>query len=458
MASTDARQDPPSLWSPWGDRLLAAMAVGLALCAAWWLIGTSYLDLPLSTYLSWKPWDTPTPVPPNVPEALLGWHYFGDFQESRWWGVDILHGRSPYRYFNIYPPFATVLMVPFAAIPLAPAWAIYVVLTVAALLVPAWLLLRDVKSVHRVIVVALVGAATAPFLATIDRGNLQGLTIGLVGMALVALQRSRVRWALLLLVVAICLKPFVIVLALFAIARRRRTFATNTIALVLLLSFAAVLVLPGNPIDTIGLVLQGQEKAIQGPAITVPSRLWANISINGLVANVEYVFGRTPTGKVPEPSLPHLGTSLTLAWLALALIVAWRRRLPQWVWACLALASLQLAQPYAAMYTASWATLAAIWFGAGQLIPTTLVGTDNDRDDTWLRSLRVLVLAALVVTLLPLAVRPEINGTVLPVQQVLGPLLWVIIGIVALTASFVRKAPQDWAPVPRVPVDSRTTE
>lgn len=157
MARTELQPPRDPLWSPWGDRLIAVLAVGVALCLAWWWVGSSYFDLPLSTYLSWKPFDQPTQVPPHFPEALLKWHYFGDFQESRWWGLDVLQGRSPYRYVNIYPPFAPFVMVPFAALPISLSLIVYVAASIVALLVPAWMLLRGLRAPERVLVVALVG-------------------------------------------------------------------------------------------------------------------------------------------------------------------------------------------------------------------------------------------------------------------------------------------------------------
>jgi hypothetical protein len=422
------------VWSPWGDRLLAVLAVGLALCFVWWWIGTAYLDLPLSTYLSWKPLDAPSQVPPHFPSAILHEHYFGDFQESRWWGLDILGGESPYGFLNIYPPFATWVMVPFALLPLTPAFVVYAVLSAAAILLPAWLLLRGLRPSHRVIVVSLVGGASLPLLATLDRGNMQGITIGLVGLSLFALQSSRIRWAAFLLALAICIKPFVVVLVLVALARRRRRFATNTVAVALTLTFVSWLALPGDRLQNLAAIVLSQVEATGGPDFNYAERIWANFGFNGLAANLSLPFG------APGPS-SAIGLSLSVAWIAIVVTVSCRRRFPQWVWGALGLASLQLAQPYAAGYTTSWAVLAAIWFGSGVVIPRDSAGLDNEADDRWTLALRILAICALASTLLPMALRPQIGESFVAVQQVLSPLVWLVVGLVAFVGSFTRVAP-----------------
>ena len=437
MASDDVQASRAPVWSPWGDRLLAVLAVGLALCFVWWWIGTAYLDLPLSTYLSWKPDDLPVAVPPHIPEAILGSHYFGDFQESRWGGVDILDGSSPYRFANIYPPGAAWFMVPFALLPVIPSFLAYIALTTAALLLPMWFLLRGVRPSLRLITIGLAGAATAPFIATVDRGNLQGLTIALVGFTLVALQRSRTRWACVLLALAICLKPFFIVLALAAILRGRRTFATNTIALALAATVIAWLAIPGDRLTNLANIIRSQVDATSGPDFVFAERVWANSSLHGLLANVariaEDVFGATF-----DASSTVLGAAVVAGWLALVGVVVGRRRLPQWVWGTLALSCLQLAQPYAATYTATWASLAAVWFAVGTLIPPRLAAEDDERVDHWVTALRALAIAALAITLLPLALRPGTTEVVVPIQQMAGPILWIALGVTALLASLAR--------------------
>lgn len=443
MSSTGSSPTSESVWSQWGDRLLATLAVGLVLCIAWWWLGTTYLDLPLSTYLSWKPDDLPVAVPPHVPEAILGRHYFGDFQEARWWGSDVLEGRSPYRYLNIYAPLAPLIMVPFAALPLVPAFGAYCAISAAAMLVPAWMLLRGLRPARRIITVALLGGATAPFLVTLDRGNLQGVTIGLVGFSIVALQRRRVRWACALLALAVCLKPFVLLIALAAILRKRRSFATNTIAVVLAISVTAWLALPDSRIDNLGNIVRGQLGATNGPDLTAAERVWANTSLHGLLANIERLAGELG-GTVWHFDTPHFsGLIVTLTCLVGVGVVTWRRRVPQWVWGIMVLATLQLAQPYASMYTASWATLAAVLFGLGSVVPADLAGRDNERVDRWIRSLRVLAVCALAATLLPLALRPEVGGHFLAVQQIMSPGLWLAFGVVALAASLARPAPAE---------------
>src|SRR5262249_24560511 len=88
-----------------------------------------------------------------------------------------------------------------------------------------------------------------------------------------------------------------------------------------------------------------------------------------------------------------------LAYLGALYFIIVRRRVPQWCWGPLALASMQLLVPISYVYTSAWALPAAVWYVQGRLIP--LPDRSSIDDAVGHVILRLLLLLALTATLVP---------------------------------------------------------
>ena len=82
MTETEAGDDAPAQSSsPWGRRLLAVLALALAVGASWAWIEMSYRGVAVNAKLSYPATDRRSAsVPGAKAKPIIGVHYFSDFQ------------------------------------------------------------------------------------------------------------------------------------------------------------------------------------------------------------------------------------------------------------------------------------------------------------------------------------------------------------------------------------------
>ena len=403
--------------SRWVARSTALMCVVLSMAAIRSWVGIFYWNQPISEWLSWVSVDPPYLPTDLVPATeLLGNHFFGDYQEFRSWGVLwIQHGISPYEIGVSYPPLGVLASIPFVFVTPKVGYAAFAIVSAAGVLLPLWMLLRGVSPSVKVIVLSLFAVLTAPFLAVLDRGNTQGLTFCLIAFSLVSASRGKWWWtgALLAAAASLEISPLILILVptVFGFIR----FTIKTAAGAMAVSLLIMLTLPGTwPDNLTGFITNLLDFA--GEA--APSK---NFSTSGVVQQLTMAMHEI--GWLTETERIHLWFSAltTLAWSVGLFLVLKRRRVPQWLWGGLSLATMQVLSPVSLPYSLLWAPLALVWFLRGSMpgisakVPQEPIkyGLQESR-------LRWLWLSTLVILLAPLPILVPFGGVSINLLPTLG--------------------------------------
>jgi Glycosyltransferase family 87 len=394
LSETDS---PP--WSAWGVRLLAALSIALSFSLAWAWIETFYRAISVSTQLSGPPNDKPYMPPPTTAKAIIGIHYFGDFQLPYGYATNLRHSISPYLGQLIhtqYPPIAQVFFLPFTFLPLRASALTYLFLSAVVFLVPLWLLLKPLNPEYRVMFLTLTAVLTTPFIALLDRGNDIGVVVGLITWGIWAWKSER--WILCgaFLAAAIALKVYPASLLIVPFGLRRYKFAALVAASAVFVNLLAFLFYPGGFVENV----VGWAKAIPNSAAVPVQQLLSSTSLYSTIPKTAgLVLGPSAADRLLAPGgiVTWLPTILYVGGVYLVIRLG---RVPQWCWGPLSLASIQLCVPVSYVYTTSWASVAAVWFAWGYLVDVQdevpAVGTGK----RWM-PLRITLLLALTASLTP---------------------------------------------------------
>jgi hypothetical protein len=398
VPSTDRGPEAMGLWSVWALRLLAAVSLALAVCLCWAWIETFYRGVSVNVPLSFKSFDRPAPGsrPLGNGDALIGHHYFGDFQVPLVYARDLRHSISPYLRSipEQYPPFVQILFVPLSFLPLRAAAATYLGLSVGLFLVPLWLLLKPWRFEYRVIFLIPTAVLTTGFITAFDRGNSIGLAVGFLAWALWAWKTNRWIWCGAFLVAAIGLKAYPAALLVVPLAFRRYKFTALVAAAVLALNLFVLAFYPGGLLRNLREVLP----TLKGDSSTGFQLIsWSLYSAVPKTAGL--LFGPSTADKVLDHQSAFMWIP-SIVYMLLLYFVIQRGRVPQWCWGPLALASMQLVVPGNFAYTSLWVAAGAVWYARGNLVdlPPDTRAPDRDAEST---TLRVVLLLALTVTLTP---------------------------------------------------------
>jgi hypothetical protein len=425
-----------SPWSSWGVRLITLVSVALAICLGWDWIQAFYRTVAVNAQLSFPAGDQPWMPLDSVARPIIGNHYFGDFQLPLGYASNLRHALSPYLSSAIpenYPPFTSIVFVLFSFLPLKVSAGVYLVLSAAIFLVPLWLLLAPLKVEYRVIFLIPLAILTVPFISFLDRGNDIGIAMGLVAWALWAWRSER--WVLCgaFAAAAIAFKGYPAAILIVPLALRRYRFTAFVAGSAVILNLLSLLAFPGGYLKNLRAVPSAMiSYKLNGGATQLAS--WSLFSLIPKTA-----------GLLVGPSAAHglLTPNRALLWLPSVLYLVGvyflirRRRVPQWCWGPLALASIQLIVPLSFAYATAWAPLSAIWFAWGHLIEDPVDEPDR-RGPGILLALRILVLMGLIASLVPSTFTlPGPDGFTTPLTEYLSPLFMFASLCVATAYSFL---------------------
>jgi len=429
------------IWSRRGDQLLGILAICLMVGVAWWWIGVFYLEQPYNEIISFRAVDTVGyDVAGFVPVQIIGGHTFSDFQVPLSWAHAIVfNNQSPYLGLNPYAPLVPLLYAPLAFLPTAGAFWLFITGVLIAALIPIWRMLSPQPWSARMIILLLTTMATAPMIANLDRANVQLVIFACLSWVLWACScRPRGRWKLAsaALAFAIAIKAYPVLLLVGPLALRRYRFVIVTAGTALIMTIGALLVLPAGPVENarryIGWLVGYGDDGVWSGNWSFQSLLRQSTDLATSAGTADALFGGSPI----------VAFAPGLLWLALLAVVISRGRVPQWCWGPLLLATLQVAVPVSYTYITSWAILAAIWFGRGDLI--NLEGQQKSTgnvSDAGQRLLALSTAAMLTATLTPFAFRfIAPSGAVISVMPLLSPLLIALTGVLALALSLWPKA------------------
>lgn len=231
-----------------GRNLLGLLAAGLALSilSAW--VAASYFAVDVPGSLIWPGADGYC----EVGSESVGSHCFSDLAQFLTLGAT-MDPEASNPFIRNYPPLNRLGFFIFQAIAVATtqllAVFLYVILSALSLLVPALWVSRNHSMPDRLLIISLIGLATFPFLATLDRGNNLAFAVPFLWLFVLALHKHRASWAIAAVVVGSQIKPQIGLLVLgFLVVRRYREFVIATVASVglFLMSFSIFWFLPGG--------------------------------------------------------------------------------------------------------------------------------------------------------------------------------------------------------------------
>jgi hypothetical protein len=379
---------------------LALLLVMTAISLGYEWVEQFYRGVAVNGILSFPSFDAPWMPVHTAQVAIIGNHYFGDFQLPYGWGLNVRENISPYLGSAIpanYPPLAILFYVPFTFLPVKFATGLFLVLTSVVFILPLWILLSPLRSTYRCIMLVPIVLMAAPFISTLDRANNIGIGIGLAAWSLVAWRNERWLWCGILLAAAIAFKVYPVALLVVPLALRRYRFAVLVAVAVVSSNLLALACIPGGFVQNLRAVIP----AMTSQRLTTGESQLTSLSLYSLVPKVAgLLFGPGYTAQYLEPDRFLLWLPSVL-YLVFVFIIIQRHRVPQWCWGPLGLASIQLVVPQSGAYTAGWACLGAIWFASGSLIRDGLKDGDEIsvyQDD---KPLRISLMLALTASLVP---------------------------------------------------------
>lgn len=373
-------------------RVLGLLAAGLALAVVSAWVYASYFTIDVVGSLIWPGSDGYC----IEGSQSLGVHCFSDLSQFLLLGETMdPEGSNP--FIRNYPPINRTIFWVFQMIAVHIGYGLsvglYFALSAACLLAPAIWAVRGRPWTQQVLVVALIGVATYPFLAAIDRGNNIAFAVPFILLAVVALQRGSGVGVVVGIVGASQIKPQFGALVLALLVLRRFRVAAITIAVgigVFLASFLlVVLSRPAlNPIQEFKdfiLYTRFYDQYLPLDASYPP-----NASFGHLLALVN---GGVGGSRLSETQIQLLVALVVLVVLAL---IVWRgQSLPIAVWF-----------PAILMTVSLTPAISFAYYLAGALIVVALLFKKPfaDQVDAAPVPLRWLLTAALVVSLTPLLI------------------------------------------------------
>lgn len=207
------------------SQLLGLLAVGVAASLVSWWILAAYFNVSIPESISWFVRDgscRPIQVDGMVP------HCWQDY--SQFIGLNgLMIGPDDNQFILNYPPISRLVFHMFEIVgnvtTAGVALSVFLLINLVGLLTPAIWATRGKSWEQRALVISLLGVATLPTLAALDRGNNLGLIVPALLFFLIALVQGRYQLAVVMIVVAAQFKPqfLVLVFALMAVRQWRRS-------------------------------------------------------------------------------------------------------------------------------------------------------------------------------------------------------------------------------------------
>lgn len=200
-----------------------------------------YLGIPVESILSFPANDTPV-LPAGVEPFRLGSHTFGDYALMHWLTKQPNLGFSEF-FLSPWPPATYLFFSPFSFLPYPLGLFLMLSLIALSCMMPILHALSRSAWSELERLVALCGLVifSGPFISAIDRGNVVGLLPALLYLYVTALKKGSDWSAVLLLVLAIVIKPHASLFLLIAIVFRCWKVVIRTSLLVLIVQVYGLL-------------------------------------------------------------------------------------------------------------------------------------------------------------------------------------------------------------------------
>lgn len=422
----------------WGIRLIALLIAVTSISLGYAWVDQFYRGIAVNSILSFPALDYPWMPVHTAPVAIIGNHYFGDFQLPYAWALNVRDSLSPYLSSAIpanYPPLAIIILIPFTVFPIKVATAIFLALSAVVFVLPLWLMLSPLRPALRCLILVPISLMSSPFISMLDRGNDIGIGLALIAWTLWSWRSGRWVWCGVFLTTAIAVKAYPVALLIVPLALRRYRFTVIVLSAAIFLNFAALLLIPGGFTRNLRVVLP----SMTSQQLTTGTQLtsWSMYSLLPKLSGM--LLGPAHISQFLHPNRFVLWLPSVL-YLIVVFTIIRQRRVPQWCWGGLSLASIQLVVPISGVYTTGWACLAAIWFIQGSFIQSGR-SLDNGRADLEENmALRILFMLAIVASLVPSVFSiPGAGGFGVVATRLLSPALILLTVCLAFVKSFQRK-------------------
>ena len=404
-----ATQEDPAIqprWNTWGDRLVGFGAVGIALALAHaWM--TQYANPQGNGFFSQKlsgPIEDLMPIPPDTAplQPLVGYHYFSDLQ------LAVAYGKTANPYLIDYPAqYPPIGILEFRLLGLlgyqASLW-LFLLGAIAILGFVGWQLMGEVPRSRKLVNVLVLVVITPAMVMAVDRGALSPIATGMVGLAFLAARRKRMFVAGVIFVLAISLKPYLALVLLYPLLRGYWKFVLQTTAGTALINLAAFALFPGGFMNSLNGFINAtlryaDSEAAADQAITVKFVTLDSVSGTGTILRVITFWKNIDVASMIYDDYVGFILLPGILFLAALVVILLNKGFPFWVPLTLTLASSTVVLPATPLYTLTWASLAALYFGSSNSDPFPRSTTTTEPTDrTWLR---VTYLVAIALCLVP---------------------------------------------------------
>ena len=215
------------------DSFLAVQGFFIILFVFQLWIAVFYQQSIFSSKKGWQPNDAEIGAFPSH----IGVHYFSDYSAM----VAAAQRTNPWALSNNYPPFAMLIFKIFGVFPSQLGLIAWLVFSALAMLLPLWAVRRSSLSNSQRILLILAVCLSAPYIATLDRGNVIAILPLLITIFYLSYQKNKFCVAGVFLGIAISIKIYPIIILVYLYKRRSWKVISWSIIYFLLLTFVSTL-------------------------------------------------------------------------------------------------------------------------------------------------------------------------------------------------------------------------
>ena len=309
--------------------------------------------------LSFRVIDPPW-LPSNIaPIAILGKHYFGDWQLDTTWAID---ANNPY-ISSVMPsrtPPLGLFFTSFLGLPgLRVGWILFVLLSIALVLKFFYLCCKNLPVIYRFCIFVFAFVFNAAVIVSFDRGSSHILAFTCVGLSVYYFNKDKFLYGTMFYLIATAFKPQFIVMLLFLIGLYKVSkillLFLTPVFLNLLLMFAFY-----HPLrESLLGYLEGSSLLTTGGGNENAAGIIADsISIVGFISRL--IESKNGIGS----SIPWIENNgllfgfIGVIWLAVLIITLIYRSMPWSIRVVLILSSTSLILPSSGIYTLGWTFVA----------------------------------------------------------------------------------------------------
>jgi hypothetical protein len=410
------------------------------------ILNSHYTQTPsLIEKMSWIINDPPwMPVPNQIEffKPFWGGHYFGDF--LIWLG----YATTPNPYAQHIPAQSLPLGVFFFKFLLLfgvqGSFILWIVLSSLLPLIVIYAIDPSLNFRQKLLIFTASVPLTASFIVAIDRGGIQFVSTSLLLLGFIALFRSKVLLGYLLLIVAVSIKPYLVLPLIYLLARKYYKYFFSTLFFLLISNLIFfIFLLPGSLLSNLSLLLKSmvqyqKSDSAAGYALGNGTSLFGGVEqffalIIGFSRTEQYFSSR-----------PLFTTFFSLFWIIVVAFIVFNRKTPMWVSFFFCLSLVQLVVASTGKYGANWLFIAIILFKLDPKYLSKIGEGVSVIEFKFSKFFDVMIISSIFLSLLPLTqfiTSPD--GIGISARTMLSPLSILIVGLVALYELYFKKF-LDW--------------